>query len=180
MVASVLASLLELVLRWLGLFAAPFHNFELLWIIIPIYLGWIFSEFYEEKIGTSFGKAITNGAVLIWVGIDWTRTTTGLLGTTSTASIILKYSLCVISVLLGVLIIFFGIRRKKIIKFLGRSRNTTYYALMFTPIVYNVVQMSWETIVVIILFFPVYYLIIEIINRIVPNPKIYEEEQKNE
>lgn len=179
MVAGILASLLELFLGWLYLFAAPFLDPSLLWIIVPVYISWVFNEFYQEKIGTSFGNAITNGAVLIWAGVDWARTTTGLFHVDAFGLILFKFILCFISVALGIFIIIEGVHMKRIVKFLGRSRNITYFILVFTPFVYNVAELSIWALIVIILFFPIYYLVIEIIDRIIPNPKIYQEDNQN-
>ncbi len=176
MVAGVLASLLELVISWLNLFAAPFMDLNLLWAVIPVYLGWLFNEFYQEKIGTSFGNAITNGAVLIWIAIDWARTATGFIGTDVLGITLFKFVLCMIAVSAGIFIIVEGIHRKRIVKFIGRSRNVTYFLLVFTPIMYNVFELSLGILLVIVLFFPVYYLIVEIIDQVVPNPKIYEDD----
>ncbi len=64
---------------WMSIFAAPMKNFEMLWIIIPIYLNWIFTEIYQEKKYTSLGNAISNGTVVLWVGIDWLRRSINLL-----------------------------------------------------------------------------------------------------
>ena len=52
----------------------------------------------------------------------------------------------------------------------------TYFALMLTPIFYGVVEPKFLTIVAILLFAPVFYLIIEIIDRVLPTPKAYDEE----
>jgi len=176
MVASVFVALSELVLGWLSLFAAPFADLNLLWVVIPVYIGWLFNEFYQEKIGTSFGNAITNGAVLIWIAVDWARTATGFLGTDVLGLTLFKFVLCMIAVSAGIFIIVEGIHRKRIVKFIGRSRNVTYFLLVFTPILYNVIDLSLGALLVIILFFPIYYLLVEIIDRIVPDPKIYKDD----
>src|SRR3989338_10149689 len=63
----------EAFVDWLSLFAAPFSRPDMLWVIIPIWGVWVFSEFFQEKKGTSFGNAITNGAVMLFVGVDWIR-----------------------------------------------------------------------------------------------------------
>jgi len=178
MVAEVLSYLWGLVLGWLSLFAAPFINENLLWIVIPVYLSWILAEFYSEKIGgISFSGVITKGVVLIWVGIDWTRKTTDFLNTDVLGLTLFKYFLCFFWIALGVFMIVQGISKKKIVKFVGRSRNTTYLTLVFTPILYNIIPLSLEVLLVIILFFPIYYLVIEILSRITPDPKIGREDE---
>ena len=76
----ILVFLWELVVLWFGIFAAPLLYLDLLWIIIPIYLTWIFTDFFQERRGTSLGNAITNGAVVLWVCVDWLRQTVTLWG----------------------------------------------------------------------------------------------------
>jgi hypothetical protein len=178
MVAEVLSYLLQLVYTWLGLFAAPFFNESLLWIVIPVYLNWILAEFYSEKLGgVSFAGAITKGVVLIWVGIDWTRKTTDFLNSDVLGLTLFKYFLCFVWVAFGIFMIYQGISRKKLVKFIGKSRNTTYLTLIFTPLLYNVAPLSLEVLLVVVLFFPIYYLVVEILSRITPKPKIGQEEE---
>jgi hypothetical protein len=176
MVAGVLAYLSYWFLGWLSLFTIPFVNENLLWIVIPVYLNWILAEFYSEKLGgVSYAGAITKGIVLIWVGIDWARKTTGFLNTDVLGVTLFKYILCLVWVAFGIFLITQGVYKNKIVKFIGKSRNTTYLTLVFTPVLYNVIPVSLDVIFVIILFFPIYYLVIEIIDRIVPDPKIGRE-----
>ena len=60
---------------WLkAIFVAPFTNPDMLWILIPIWVGWIFADFFQEKKGTSLGNAISNGVLALWAGLDWIRT----------------------------------------------------------------------------------------------------------
>jgi hypothetical protein len=175
---DVLSYIINVIYTGLGLFAAPFFNESLLWIVIPVYLNWILAEFYSEKLGgVSFAGAITKGVVLIWVGIDWTRKTTDLLNTDVLGLTLFKYFLCFIWVALGIFLIYEGISRKKLVKFLGKSRNTTYLTLVFTPILYNFVTLSVEVLLAIVIFFPIFYLVFEILSRITPKPKIGVEEK---
>ena len=62
-----------------SLLIAPIIHKELLWIIVPVYLNWVLTEVYQEKKGTSYGNAIANGFVALWVGIDWARATIDIL-----------------------------------------------------------------------------------------------------
>lgn len=178
---DIISYILQIIFTWLGLFAAPVFNESLLWIVIPVYLNWILAEFYSEKLGgVSFAGAITKGVVLIWVGIDWTRKTTDLLNSDVLGLTLFKYFLCFVWIALGIFLIYQGISRKKSAKFLGKSRNTTYLTLMFTPILYNFVSLSVEVLISIVLLFPIYYLIVEVLSKIMPNPKIgVEEKQEN-
>jgi len=176
MVVEAFTYLLDLVIRWGSIIISPYRNLELLWIIVPALISWIFNEFYQEKIGTSFGNAISNGAVLLWVGVDWTRTTTNLLQVDTLGIIIFKYSLALIAVLYGLFVIIWGAKGHKAVKFIGRARNITYIIVMFSPLVYNAIPIDFETFLCIFLFFPIFYLVVEILDIIIPNPKIYQED----
>ncbi len=168
-------------LREIGvLFVAPLRDFNMLWIIIPLYLNWIFTEFYQEKKGTSFGNAISNGVTLLWVGADWGKTavaafTSGAIGFDATFAV--KLAVALVTLAYGLLIIILGIKVKKIEHYLGRIRVITYFALMLTPIFYGAVQPDSLTIIAILAFLPVFYLIVEVIDRILPAPKAFGEEE---
>ena len=47
---------------------------------------------------------------------------------------------------------------------------------MITPIVYNVIKFDFQTFLAIALFFPLYWWVIEIFDRITPEPRVYQEE----
>lgn len=169
------------ILSTLGtLFATPLLNFSTLWIIIPVYLNWLFTEIFQEKKGTDLGNAITNGAVAVWVGMDWGRTTTQaiLAGELALDSILAtKIAIITFFLIYGFIIIVEGIRMKKITHYIGRIREVTYFALVMTPIFYGVVEFNLTTILAILLGFPIFYGIIELICRITPTPQTYDEDQ---
>lgn len=170
----------SLFLAWGSLFIAPFKQPELLWIIVPIWLSWFFAEFFQEKKSTSFGNAISNGVIPFWVGIDWTRfLVNGLIDGTMklSFSLFLKFFLCLVVFAYGLTIIIQGIRGKEFIRYFGRIREVTYVLVMFSPIIYGAITLSWKTLLAIILFFPLFYFIIELIDHLVPNPAILKEEE---
>ncbi len=165
---------------WASLFVAPYHNLETLWIIIPIYISWVLAEFFQEKRSTSFGNAISNGGVMLWVGIDWLRYLSRMLaeGTIKFGwQTIFKYTVAVIVLGYGLTIIIHGIKGKRYIRFFGRIRGVTYVMLMFTPIVYGIVKMDWHFFIAILLYFPLYYGFIELLDLWIPDPKILEEDE---
>ncbi|MFH0978111.1 MAG: hypothetical protein V1837_02295 [Candidatus Woesearchaeota archaeon] len=166
--------------KWIGLFTAPARNFELLWLIIPIYLNWIFTEFYQEKKGTSLGNAISNGFVPLWVGIDWSKTTYTMLQskTISLNSLFwTKMGFSGLMIAYGLSIVILGIRVKKVTHYIGRIRVVTYFALMLTPIYYGATLLDWNAIIAVIVFFPLFYYFVELIDRKLPNPKTYDEDE---
>jgi len=163
---------------WLGIFIAPLFNLEMLWIIIPVWLNWFFSEFFQEKKGTSLGNAITNGGIMVWVGVDWTRYMVRALS----AELIkfdvitsLKFLLALLISGIGIFIVAEGIKKKRFVHFIGRVRETTYLFVMISPIIYGTVPLSLNVVLAIIIFAPLFYYIIELIDRYTPTPKSYEE-----
>ncbi len=176
-ITSIFSFIWSLIVRWVEIVIAPITSPELLWIIIPIYLAWIFTEFFQEKLVTSLGNAISNGVVVLWVGIDWLRYIVNKLieqAATFNWVVIVKIILSLATFGYGLLIIVEGVKAKKFIKFIGRIREVTYVLLMFSPIIYGVIDIDYKTILAIVLFFPVFYYIVEYIDTRTPNPKIYE------
>ena len=161
------------------MFIAPLENLNMLWILFPVLINWAVTEFYQEKKGTSIGNAITNGVVALLVGMDWIRTATGDLAneriTLSVFGTYLIISLLMISY--GLFITISGIRLKKRAKYIGRITEVTYFTLMFTPIIYGIVELSFDVLVAIIVFFPVFYFIVQFLDLVIPDPKTYEQEE---
>ncbi|MBI3027071.1 hypothetical protein HYY70_03070 [Candidatus Woesearchaeota archaeon] len=175
---SFLAVLWNLFVHWLSIFAAPFEEPEMFWILVPIWVNWFFTEFFMEKHGTSFGNAVSNGVIPILASLDWTRYIYRLLaeGTLSlTFGVFLKFMLTFAVFGYGVFVIISGIRIKRIVFYVGRIRWITYVLVMLTPIIYNVKILDFYTMFGIILFFPLYYWIIEIFDRITPEPRVYQQ-----
>ncbi|MDO8741055.1 MAG: hypothetical protein Q7J54_05790 [Candidatus Woesearchaeota archaeon] len=170
-------------LVWLGIFGSYFTSFSLIWIGIPVFLSWFFAEFFQEKKGTSLGNAISNGIIPLWVGIDWARTVFVMLESGKILFGIyffLKLFLAALMFAYGIWIIIEGIKAKKMVHFIGRVRVVTYFALAFTPIFYDKVKPTWQVFLAIFIFFPAFYYLIELIDKITPNPESIKEEAKME
>ncbi|MBI2136211.1 hypothetical protein HYU06_04010 [Candidatus Woesearchaeota archaeon] len=176
---AVLTYFWELLKTWLSLFAAPIYNLEMLWIIIPTYLNWIFADFFQEKKGTSLGNAISNAVIVLWAAIDWSRTSirfygnkliTGwhLAGNVFSALVVFAY---------GAWIVYEGIRARNITHYIGRIRVVTYIVLMITPLIYNSDIPIGKAIFSMILFFPVYYYLVELLDYLLPDPKSIKEDE---
>jgi hypothetical protein len=175
-VATIFGFFWSLFVTWLSIFIAPIKNPEMLWIIIPIWISWFFSEFFQEKLGTDYGNAISNGAVVLWVGIDWARYMFRLLEEGKLFfgwEFGIKLGLALICFAYGLIIIIAGIRTRKVVAFIGRIRDVTYVLVMFSPIIYDVIPLEWKPILAMIIFFPVFYIIIEIIDQNTPDPQTY-------
>ncbi len=168
------------ILQWLYMFYVPFTNLNIVWILVPIYLNWIVSEIWLEKRFTSYGNAISNGVIVLWVGIDWGRQITNPINSvTYDIFYFIKMLITLLVLTYGIFIVVYGIRARKFIHYLGRIRVVTYFMLMFTPVMYGIVPVDWKTFVRIFLFFPLFYYIIEFIDRVTPDPKTYEEEEES-
>ena len=181
-ISGVLPFVRDAFFDWLSLFGSPLKNLDMLWIIVPIWGVWVFSEFFQEKKGTSFGNAISNGATMLFVGVDWMRHTISQL-TAGNMAFGSKY-ITLIAVSAGVLvyglsIIFLGIKANRLVRIIGRVRETTYFMVMLSPIIYGVEDLSLRTVAVILAFFPVFYIIVEIFDRLMPTPNTFEEDELN-
>lgn len=173
-----LSQLISLFVTWLSIFAAPFWHLEMLWIIVPVYLSWIVTDFFQERKGTSIGNAIANGVVVFWVSFDWMRTVIESMAGFSWA-LVIKFVLIGLVFMYGLMILIEGMRGHNIVTKLGRVRETTYILLMFTPIIYNEIALSWKVIIAILLFFPLFYFLMEYVNaRILPQWKVVTRVEK--
>jgi len=175
---TVLLSLWEMLKFWLSIFfVIPFKNLEILWILIPIWINLIFTDFFQEKRGTGLGNAVTNGAVMLWVGVDWIRFLIRAMSDSKlglTGAFIFKFSLCAFVILGGLTIIVLGVMGKKVTAKIGRVRETSYIMLVLSPVIYGVAEISWRYLGIIVLFMPLFYGFFALIDKIIPNPKTYQ------
>jgi hypothetical protein len=154
----------------------------MLWILVPVWLGWFFAEFYQEKVGTSMGNAISNSTIIVWAAIDAARQTVKLMsaGTiTGFLNIAARFFLILVLFGYGILIIILGIRGNRLIQYIGRIREITYVFVIFVPVFYNAIPFSFKHIIAAVVFFPVFYFFIELIDKITPNPKAIVEDQED-
>lgn len=164
------------VFTWFKLFFAPFHNMELLWIIIPIYFTWVITDIYQEKKGTSLGNAVTNGAIVLWVAIDWARY---LIRTAQKPDFYFwsGITLSMIMLMYGALIIYLGIKTHGLTKHIGRIREISYVMIMFSPIIYGAVMLSWKVFLTILIGLPIFYFTFEYLFNLIPDPKTYHADK---
>ncbi len=159
----------SLFLYWLSMmFVFPFRDLEVLWILLPVWLNLIFTDFFQERRGASLGNAITNGIVQAWVGVDWMRF---LWRTYPGASwlLALKVFICLLVLVHGVSIVIQSLKHNKSVQAWGRVRVTSYVMIMLSPIVYNIVQPSLYYLLAAVVYFPVFYYFLELIERFVPD-----------
>ncbi|MFH1173536.1 MAG: hypothetical protein V1725_00190 [archaeon] len=181
-ILAVLAYIWHLILSWLNLFIAPILNLELMWIIIPIWFSWFFAEFFQEKSGTSYGNAISNGVVPVFVGLDWTRYLVKLITAGELMwgwELAIKFFICFIIFAYGLSVIIYGIKARAFVHYFGRIREITYILLMITPLMYGVAELHGEFFLVIFLFFPIWYFVIEWIDKKIPDPLAVRKDRED-
>lgn len=165
---------------WLStIFITPFQNIDMLWLLVPIWIAWFFAEFFQEKVGTSMGNAITNAVVILWGSIDCTRKTIQLMTDkilTNWLDLAMRFGFILLLFIYGAIIVVLGWKGNKIIKYIGRVRVVTYIFAMFVPIFYNAIPFSVDHIIAALLFFPIFYFVIELIDHYTPNPKAITED----
>jgi hypothetical protein len=165
---------------WINtIFVTPFTTADMLWLLVPIWLGWFFSEFFQEKTGTSIGNAISNAVIVIWGSIDCARQTTRLIAEgiiLTTWEIVFRFGMVALVFFYGALIVWLGWKGNKLTRVIGRIREVTYVFVIFTPIFYNALPLSWDHIIAAVLFFPLFYFGIELLDRYTPNPKAIIED----
>ncbi len=173
----------ELFKTWIyTLFVAPFKQSDMLWLLIPIWVTWFFAEFFQEKHGTSMGNAITNAVVVVWGSVDSTRQTIyqmSIGALNSLGEIILRFGIIGMIFGYGVAIVVLGLKGNKVIKYIGRVREVTYAFAMFAPVFYNAVPLTLNHIIGALLFFPLFYFAIELLDRYTPNPKAVVEDMED-
>ena len=160
--------LVQVVVRFGQILAAPLKNPDMLWILIPIYLNWIFTDYYQERKGTDFGNAITNGVVTLWAGIDWARQL--VKNFAFDAAFATKIAISAFYTIYGLVIMIESARAKNIAHYIGRVREISYFAIVFTPIIYGIISVDLITVGAILLFFPIVYVIAEAFDRLLPAP----------
>ncbi|MBI2138346.1 hypothetical protein HYU13_02055 [Candidatus Woesearchaeota archaeon] len=167
---------------WLfTIFIIPFKNTDMLWLLVPVWVSWFFAEFFQEKIETSMGNALTNSVIVLWGSIDMARQTVSLIGRgvlRGLGTISLRFSLIWLIFAYGATIVALGIRGNPLIKHIARIREVTYVFVMFVPIFYNAIPFSWNHLIGAAIFFPAYYWIIEFFDRLTPNPKPLTEDME--
>jgi hypothetical protein len=183
---SLLSTLAEYILTilqaWISLIVAPIKDTNMLWVVIPIYLTWIFTEFFQEKKGTSLGNATSNSVVVLWAAIDWSRTSVNLFKDSLITiwNLIFKIFLSLVIICYGIIIVMEGMKGKSITMVIGRIRVVTYIVLMMTPLVYGTVNWSLTVIIAAVIIFPVFYYFVELIDKYTPDPKPIIESKEDD
>lgn len=153
-----------------NLFLTPFQNLEVLWILVPVYLGLLVAELYQEKKGTSMGNAMSNSIIVLWGGVDFLRITINSLDKFD-LHFFSKLLISAIILVYGITILIIGFKAKEVIRYIGRIREVCYCIIIFAPLYYANVQLSWSYLFGAVFYFPLFYLAVHIIDKFVPDPQ---------
>ena len=91
-------------------------------------------------------------------------------------NVFIKFVICALVFAYGIFVIILGIKAVSYAHYVGRIREVTYVILIFTPIIYGVMDIGFEIVMSMILFFPLFYYIIELIDYYVPDPETVKED----
>ncbi|HIH24985.1 TPA: hypothetical protein HA251_08180, partial [Candidatus Woesearchaeota archaeon] len=174
-VADLLLFVWSSFLLWLSnIFIVPFRNVEMLWILVPVYLGMVLSEIFQEKHGTSMGNAISNSVVVFWGGIDFLRiTVNSVLRNGFVLFDTVKLAIALAIIAYGIIILVAGLMAKTAIKRYARIRVVSYCIIIFAPIYYSVGTLNWSYLFGAALFFPIFYGFMELFDKFLPDPAAF-------
>jgi len=155
-------------------------NATMAFALIPLYLNWISTDYFQERRRTSYGNAVTNGFMGIWVGLEWIRTSYVAYQTTPDTTLLIgKLIISALILIYAAFIIKESVAGRKIAHIIGRVREISFFAILITPLIYDVVPLDILTILAIILLLPMFYGVVEFIEyTVLPAPKA--EKKRNE
>lgn len=156
--------------RWLQFTFMWVKKPDLLWLIIPVWLNWLITEYFQERKGTSYGNAVTNGFVMFWVGLDSTRTIVENYAQKAVSVSLASVVMVIMMFGYGTLVMHQAIQGKKIAHLLGRIREVTYLSTIAIGIINDAVTVDVHSIIALVVFFPVFYIGMEIFLRMLPPP----------
>lgn len=159
-------------IRFGELLTAIFKDFSLAYALIPIYMNWIASDYFQERRRTTLGNAATNGFAGFWVCIVWVREAYIKVGITDEAlPFFAKLFMASIMFIYAFLIVHAAATGKRIAHIIGKVRSISYFAIMMTPIVFEVIPLNLLTVGTIIVFYPLFFGIIEFLEYyLLPTP----------
>ena len=166
----------QLFKQWILIFISPVYpklSADMLWTIIAIWINFVVTELYQEKHGTSFGNAIQNGVVGVFVGVDWMRYLLRALhdGSLFANNIFqLKFLTAIAVTVYGVLVVYYGVKARRIVQSIGRIRGVTYVLAVGTPAIYGLVDITLQYLIAVIVFAPLFYGLVEVFSYLVPTP----------
>lgn len=154
----------KIFVRFIELLTAITKNFMLAYVLVPIYINWITTDYFQEKKRTTLGNAATNGFMGLWVGFDWIRQSYAVFKEGSELLLFVgKLIFSILVLLYGLFIVKLAVQKKEISQIIGRVREISYLAIVITPIIYGIVPIDLTTVTAILVFYPLFYGITEFI-----------------
>ncbi|MFZ8800825.1 MAG: hypothetical protein ACO2ON_01435 [Candidatus Nanopusillus sp.] len=154
------------------IFLSTLTNEKIVWITYPVYIVWFSLELLEERIKFTYGNSLANSIIFSWVSIDWLR----YIYLHNEFDNYNKLILTIFFLSLSIFILIASLKRKKIAKILGKTGFFAYFQIMFTPFIYGIIEFTYINFLAVIIFYPLIYFTIYVIDKLVP--KFVDEEEK--
>jgi len=154
------------------MFKTPFIQPDLLWIIVPIYINWIINDIFTDKV-PDFVNFVSGGFTALWIGMTLGRDLT-MAATSDTLTTLssLQGIVVIFLIVFGLVIVIEAARKKEIVKYIARTREITYLLLWLVPLFFNIIPANIDTLIAALIFFPIFYIIIEFIDRFIIKSEI--------
>jgi len=156
------------------IFISTLTNVEIIWVTYPVYITWFAMEFLVERKELRYSHSLANSIIFSWVSIDWLRH----LYLDNELNDYNKLIITLFFLFLSLFILIASIKRKKIAKILGKTGFFSYFQIMFTPLIYGIIEFNYIDFLSIIIFFPLIYITVYVIDKLLP--EFVEEEEKLE
>jgi len=156
------------------IFISTITNVEIIWVTYPVYITWFAMEFLIERKELTYSHSLANSIIFSWVSIDWLRH----LYLDHELNDYNKLIITLFFLFLSLFILIASIKRKKIAKILGKTGFFSYFQIMFTPLIYGIIEFNYIDFLSIIIFFPLIYITVYVIDKLLP--EFVEEEEKFE
>jgi hypothetical protein len=156
------------------IFISTLTNVEIIWVTYPVYITWFAMEFLVERKELRYSHSLANSIIFSWVSIDWLRH----LYLDNELNDYNKLIITLFFLFLSLFILIASIKRKKIAKILGKTGFFSYFQIMFTPLIYGIIEFNYIDFLSIIIFFPLIYITVYVIDKLLP--EFVEEEEKFE
>ena len=154
------------VMLFAELIASPFGSVQSIFGVVPLYFGLIVNEITSAK--ANFKTAVQTGFSFLWAGTQWLYPYfKGANSPREALGHMMAINLLVTGVVLvlGMIALISGIRRRypEKCQFLGHSRFSNYFMITIYPMQAQVLDWTWERLIVLTLFaFPT-WLVLQLI-----------------
>jgi len=157
------------------IFISTLTNVKIIWVTYPVYITWFAMEFLVERKELRYSHSLANSIIFSWVSVDWLRH----LYLDNELNDYNKLIITLFFLFLSLFILIASIKRKRIAKILGKTGFFSYFQIMFTPLIYGIIEFNYIDFLSVIIFFPLIYITVYVIDKLLPE-FIEEEEEKLE